>query len=153
MSSLFQLSLSLYIYGICFCSSALFGFHNLSPFSLFIGIFSVNLSSFIFVKVNHFICIIITYVFINLFYMSLCTCVLYWGFGQIYAVWCLVKTIPTIHGTIYLWNNVSISIYFLITCTFISSPTLIHLRCSGIFVIWLVCIVATLTCCAPGRLF
>ena len=103
---------SFYIYSIYFFSSVLFRFHNLSPFSLFIGIFSVNASSFIFVKVNHFICIIITCVFVNLFYMSLCVCMLYWGFSQIYAVWCLVQTIPTIHspstcGIMFLFLSVS----------------------------------------------
>ena len=42
----------------------------------------------------------------------------YWGFGQIDTVWCLVKTIPTVHDTIYLWNKISISTYFLIAYVF-----------------------------------
>ena len=124
-----------------FCSSALFRFYNLSPFSLSIDIFSVNLSSFIFVKVNHFIYIIITCVFIKLFYMSLCICMLYWGLGQIYAVACLVKTIPTIHDTIYLWNNISISTCFFINCTMFP-----HLN-SFSKVFWNVCHLVSMLCC------
>ena len=44
--------------------------------------------------------------------------VFYWGFSQIYTVWCLVKTIPTVCNTIYLWNKTSVSIYYLIACIF-----------------------------------
>ena len=129
------------------------------PFLVFavLALFLSALISFLFhfflIKGNHFIGIIITCVFINLFYMSLCTCMFYWGFRQIYTVWCLVKTIPTVHGTIYLWNKVSVSTYFFIAYISVSSPKLIHLRYSGNSLVWSVCLTATLICCAPRRLF
>ena len=66
---------------------------------------------------------------------------------------CLIKSIPTINKSIYLWNKTCISICYCLTLFPISSPKLIRLRCSGNSVIQSVCLTATLTCCAPGRLF
>ena len=113
---LFQESLSLYIYSIRFCSSALLNFHILCPFPEYINILSMSLFHFVCIINNGFICIIVTCVFINLFYSFSCICIFYWGFSQVCTAWCPIKTIPTVHNTIYLWNKTYVSVYYCIAC-------------------------------------
>ena len=61
--------------------------------------FLLSLFHFFLLKGNHFICIIITCIFINLFYRSLCMCMFYWGFSQIYTVWSRLSLLSMIQST------------------------------------------------------
>ena len=92
------------IHSIYFCTSAL------SPCC--INILSIRLFQLIWLISNCFICVIVTCVFISLFYLFSCVCMLDWGFSPVYTNWCPIKTIPTVHNTIYLWNKAYISICY-----------------------------------------
>ena len=110
-SSLFQQSLSFYIYSIHFCSSALLGFYSLSPFSLCISIFSLSLFHFFLIKGNCFICIIITCIFI--FSLGLCVHVCFTGDSVrsiLSGVWSrlsLLSMIPSTCGIKFLFLPIS----------------------------------------------
>ena len=104
---------SLLFYSNLFLSIFIVYIFAVLPFLLAL-ILSISLFQFICLISNCFICIIVTCVFISLFYLFSCLCMPHWGFSQIYAIWCLIKTIPTVHNTIYLWNKTYISICYCI---------------------------------------
>ena len=93
---------------------------------------------------------------VSSFIFSICFCVFVFFLGDsvrsmlsgVLSRLSLLSTIPSTCGIILTFPSAIVWLIFPI-----SSPKLIYLRFSGNSDVWSVCLTATLTCCAPGRLF